>query len=323
MSTLSGALRDLAMSPSLREVSFHDRGFVVVPTEATRRLEAIPQSVVCGFEWGIRARDLWEIERRLDLVDAEYRGFAYEGATMAFTIRDAMAAGRGKRTRELLLGPGRPHIFLAYIGIGFAMSHLPRVLWRNVVPDLEGVPYHPTMNWFAVDGYGFDKAYFDTKRWVGRQQRPTPYAWDGWPDYFARAFDQGVRRALWFIHGGQVTDVISAVERFAADRHADLWSGVGLAATFAGGAEANDLTILRKAAGTYRPDLAQGAVFAAAARTLSNFVPPHTEVAVTALTDLSVASASALADDVVADGLPADRVPPYEVWRRKVQARLR
>src|SRR5690242_6783686 len=136
MSTVLGSLRRLVLTPSLADVTFARRGFPVTPTPATsraiERLEAIPQAVICGFEWGIDERDQWNVERRLELVEPELRGFAYEGATMAYTVRDAMAGGRGHRTRDLLAGPGRPHLFLTYIGIGFAMARLPRPLWKSV-----------------------------------------------------------------------------------------------------------------------------------------------------------------------------------------------
>lgn len=319
MPTTLGSLRSLLMTPSLADVSFSGRGFPVTPTDATRRLEAIPQSVICGFEWGIDARTLWEVERRLDLVEPEMRGFAYEGATMAFTIRDAMAGGRGRRAQELLSGPGRPHTFLTYIGIGFAMARLPRPLWKKVLPDLTGTPYYPTMSWLAIDGLGFDRAYFHTDRWVGQQKRPQPYPWQGWPGYFGHAFDQGIGRALWFIHGGQVQDVVPAVERFASDRHADLWSGVGLAATFAGGSDAESLTALRKAAGEYQADLAQGAIFAAKARSFSGFQPEHSEMACMVLSDMSIDTAAAVSDEVAIGGLASDSVPEYEVWRAKLR----
>src|SRR5690349_15787591 len=134
MPTTLGSLRRRLLTPSLHKVSFAGRGFPAAPTDVTRTLEAVPQAVICGFEWGIDARDQWEVERRLELVEAQHRGFAYEGATMAFTVLDAM--GRGHRTRDLLRGPGQPHIFLAYIGIGFAMGRLPRPLWKKVLPDL-------------------------------------------------------------------------------------------------------------------------------------------------------------------------------------------
>ncbi|XVQ84266.1 DUF1702 family protein [Microbispora siamensis] len=319
MSTLLGSLRRLVLAPSLADVAFAGRGFPGPTSELTERLEAIPQAVVCGFEWGIDARDQWEVERRLSLVDAELRGFAYEGATMAFTVLDAVAAGRGGRTRGLLSGPGRPHIFLAYIGIGFAMARLPRRLWRKVLPDLDGDPYHPTMSWLAVDGYGFDLAYFHTRRWVGEQREPAPYPWQGDPGYFPRAFDQGVGRALWFIHGGRVADVATAVRAFAAHRQPDLWSGVGLAATFTGGAGDGAAAALLEEAGEHRANLAQGSVFATKARHYAGFVPAHSEAAGTALTGLSVGDAVALADDAAVDPSVSAPVPAYEIWRRRVR----
>lgn len=318
MPTILGSLRRLVLTPSLAEVTFGHRGFPVPPSSATQRLEAIPQAVICGFEWGIDARDLWEVERRLSMVEPELRGFAYEGTTMAFTILDVMGR-RGHRTRDLLVGSGQPHIFLTYIGIGFAMARLPRPLWKKVVPDLGGSPYYPTMNWLAVDGYGFDRAYFDTRRWVDEQKVPDPYPWDGAPDYFLRAVDQGIGRALWFIHGGQAPDVAAAVGRFAARRQPDLWSGVGLAAVFAGGCDAEGLAALRRAAGEHRTELAQGAVFAAKARSYAGFVPAHTERATAALTGLSVPSAAALADDSAVAPESTGQVPAYELWRRNVR----
>jgi hypothetical protein len=240
---------------------------------------------------------------------------------MALTVRDAMAAGRGRRAQELLSGPGRPHTFLTYIGIGFAMARLPRPLWRGVLPDLTGTPYYPTMSWLAVDGYGFDRAYFDAERVVTRQRRPDPYPWLGRADYFPRAVDQGIGRALWFVHGGVPAAVSPALRAFAPERHADLWSGVGLAATFAGGSDEAGLRSLREDAGEYWEHLAQGAVFAAKARDYSGFVAEHSAVALHALAGLSVPAASALADDV---SLPetADDEPDYESWRRQVREHL-
>ncbi|OKK14340.1 enediyne biosynthesis protein [Streptomyces sp. CB00455] len=317
-----GALRRLAMAPSLDEVSFAGRGFTVEPNARTRKLEAVPQAVVTGFEWGIEDRDLATTERRLSLVDPEVQGFAYEGATMACAIRDTMGPGRGHRTRDLLQGGGKRHIFLNYIGIGFAMAKLPRPLWKKLVPDLNEPEYYPAMSWLCVDGYGFDRAYFDTERWVGGQRLDTPYLWDGDADYFQRAFDQGVGRALWFIHGGHVAHVSAAVRAFAAQRQGDLWSGVGLAATFAGGTTAADRAALRDEAGEDRDHLAQGSVFATKARHHAGFVPEHSRAAAEAFTGLGVEAVARLADDTAANAPEAGVGPAYEVWRRNVRAQL-
>lgn len=320
MPTIRGALRSVVLSPALSEVSFARRGFPAAPSAATDRLERIPQAVICGFEWGIEARSQWEVERRLAMLDPELAGFGYEGAAMAFTVLDAM--GRGHRTRDLLRGAGQPHIFLAYIGIGFAMARLPRPLWKKVLPDLDASAYHPTMSWLAVDGYGFDRAYFDTRRWVDDQHVPAPYPWLDSPQYFPRAVDQGIGRALWFIHAADVQAVTAAVERFAEHRRADLWSGVGLAAAFAGGCGPDDLITLRSAAGDYWVELALGTVFAAKARSYAGFVPACTEAATAAFAGLSVSAADALADATSpGDGSPPD-TPAYERWRRNIRDRL-
>jgi enediyne biosynthesis protein E2 len=320
MPTFIGSLRRFLLTPQLREVTFEKRGFPPAPPAAQQRLEAIPQAVICGFEWGIDARSQWEVDQKLAMVDAELRGFACEGVTMAFTIRDTM--GRGHRSRDLLRGPARQHIFLAYIGMGFAMAHLPRPLWKKVIPDLTGDPYYPVMSWLAVDGYGFDRAYFDTRRWVDGQHVPPPYRWDGSPDYFTRAVDQGIGRALWFICGAQTPQVAAAVNAFATHRRADLWSGVGLAAGFAGGSEPAALSALRRESGEYASELAVGAVFAAKARSYSGITPPQTELAVAEFVGTSVLGAVELADDTAVPHGSSGSVPAYEVWRENIRSRV-
>ncbi len=329
MPAILGALRRLALTPKLRATTFAHRGFPGAESPAAEQLELIPQSVICGFEWGIEHRHLWDVERRLETVSPEHRGFAYEGAAMAYTVRDAMAGGRGakpsSKARLLLAGPGRRHIFLTYIGIGFAMARLPRVLWRTVLPDLGDVPYHPTMSWLAVDGYGFDRAYFDTKKVVDAQQVIEPYPWAGAPEYFPRAVDQGIGRALWFINGALPDLVAGAVEAFGEHRRADLWSGVGLAATFAGGASAAGLADLRAAAGEHAAEVALGSVFAIKARTHAGFVPGHSEAATEVLTGLPVGAAVALADStaVEPDATGPGGSPAYELWRERIRNHFR
>jgi len=325
MPAILGTLRRLLLTPKLRSVTFAERGFPVEGSPAVEHLEAIPESVICGFEWGIEHRGLWDVERRLETVSPELRGFAYEGAAMAYTVRDAMAGGRGikpgSKTKALLEGPGAPHVFLTYIGIGFAMARLPRMLWKTVLPDLAGVPMHPTMSWLAVDGYAFDRAYFHTRTVVDEQRPFTPYPWAGDPDYFIRAADLGVGRALWFINGALPDRVAAAVAAFAPERHADLWSGVGLAATFAGGCPADGLARLRTAAGVYADELALGSVFAAKARTHAGHVPEHSRLGTEVLTGRTVTDAVALADatEVEPDAVGPDGSPAYELWRERIR----
>lgn len=320
MPTFLGAVRRLILAPSLHDVSFAGRDFAVTPTDATRAMEAVPQAVVMGFEWGIDGGSLADLTRRLDMVDPELRGFAYEGAVMALTIKDTTG---GHRTRELLDGPAEPHLLLCYIGIGFAMARLPRPLWKKILPDLRRPSlFHPTMSWLCVDGYGFDLAYFHPRKWVDEQRVPEPYPWLGHPGYFPRAVDQGIGRALWFMHGGVPAAVTEAVGRFPSQRHADLWSGVGLAATFAGGCTAAGLAVLRESAGPHAAHVGQGSVFAAVARTSADYVPDHSAEALRVLAGVSPEEAVEVAAAGHPDPDEPRAEPHYEAWRAGIRAEL-
>ena len=48
------------------------------------------------------------------------------------------------------------------------------------------------------------------------------YPWLSDAGYFPRDVDQGIGRALWFIHGGNPEAVGAAVSAFAVARQADL-----------------------------------------------------------------------------------------------------
>lgn len=305
-----------AVSPSLRSVTGDVLGFPPAAPLTRAALDRVPQAVISGFRWALEARTLSELERHLWLIKAELRGFGYEGATMALTLTDAV--GHRKRTCDLLSGPGRPHLFLAYIGIGFAMSRLPRRSWKHVIPDLDAAPHHPAMSWLAVDGYGFDLAYFSYRRW-GRPEtaQPRPWPWLGEPAYFTRATDQGLGRALWFIHGGDAVRVASAVGRFTKARQPDLWSGVGLAATYAG-PHLNSADLLRELCPVeHRAQLACGAILAAAARIREGVVPAHSERAIESVTSLDSARAAGLAEESAPRASAAG--PIYEQWRANIR----
>jgi enediyne biosynthesis protein E2 len=137
--------------------------------------------------------------------------------------------------------------------------------------------------------------------------------------------DQGIGRALWFINGAEPAAVTAAVNRFAEDRRPDLWSGVGLAAAFAGGTSADGLAALRTCADEHWPQLGLGAVFANKGRILAGHVPEHTALAVQELAGLSVRDADEVADTTEAtEASPGSGLegPRYEQWRSRIRSRI-
>jgi hypothetical protein len=184
MPTLFGSARRLILTPSLTDVTFAKRGFPGESTAATDRLERVPQSVICGFEWAIDSRDLW------------------------------------------------------------------------------------------------------------------------------------------FVCGTDPDRVADAVDTFSPDRRADLYSGAGLAATYAGGVDEAELRIFRQRARAYLPDVAQASAFAATARVRADLVIPHTELASRVLCAATPEQASSICVDTMPLASEGEEVPAFELWRTRIADRL-
>ncbi|MEV8633991.1 DUF1702 family protein [Streptosporangium sp. NPDC051023] len=274
--------------------------------QARPHLEAAGQACLAGYNAVVAGE-----AERIDDLREELRGFAYEGAGMACATLDVLTITGGRRLKNLLSGQGMRHPHLIHLGTGWAYARLRmRPMWgiRSV---------HPLLRWLAFDGFGFHQGFFAADRTVGRQRTA------GLLDRTRRAiFDQGVGRALWFHECAGVDDVILRVAEFPAGRRADLWSGVGLAAAYVGGADARELERLNTAAAEdgFRAHLVQGAAFAGAVRLISGTVPEHTATAVSALCEVDVEEAGHWTETAfVALGHNAHSGDQYQAWRAGVR----
>jgi hypothetical protein len=313
------SLRRRILTPDVAQTQLDVRGFHIKNAESRHRLETVGESFLKGFAVAAEAADASSVEASLGAVDRPYRGFAYEGAAMAFAIRDAVPVGRRRHVAQLLAGAGDQHVYMAYVGVGWAMARLPRVCWGGLhAPD-------PLLRWLVLDGYGFHQAYFKTDRYVFRREREERFAWPKGTGatYPLRVIDQGIGRAAWFVAGTDPDVVVRLLAQFPAGRQADLFAGAGLAATYAGGATEAELVRFREAAGVHAKEVAQGAAFAAGARVRAGLVVPHNELATQVFCRLSVEEAAKVTDDMRVD-LPPDRPewPAYEEWRHRVKHAL-
>jgi len=314
-SAWTGSLRCRVFLPDQSEVTFERRGFTATDPARQANLEKVGRKFLEGFEYAMAGRTLAGIESALEEVEPVFRGFAYEGAAMALAVRDGIRPVRRHWVRDLLASRGQVHVYMAYIGVGWAMARLPVVRWNAIMPP------DPLLRWLALDGYGFHQAYFRTRQYVTQQyQAPIP-RWPG--DYSNRAADQGIGRALWFVNGADVARAADAISRFAPARQGDLWSGAGLASVYAGGADAGELAEMARLAGPYRAHVAQGAAFAGQARLLAGLVTPGTELGVKVHCDMSVEEAAAVTEET-RQGLPEvdGAVPSYELWRERIRKRF-
>lgn len=302
------------LTPNTSETLLDVRGFHKKSQAAQELLERIGATFLEGYAYAAEAATVQEAADRIDTITPRFRGFAYEGAGMGFAVRDGLPLGPSRLAERFLAGPGDRHNYMVYVGMGWAMARLPRFRW----PD--GDRLDPLLRWLLLDGYGFHQAYFHTREYIGEQYQDPRFPWPGrrWSAYANRAIDQGIGRALWFVNGADAARTTACVDAFADTRKPDLYAGIGLAATYAGGASKDELRTLFVGAGDYRTNLAQGAAFAAECRVRGGLLVPHNAIATQVLCGCAPRQAAHVAlahrpDDAV-DGDP----PAYERWRSEV-----
>jgi hypothetical protein len=281
-------------------------------------LETVGSRFVAGYNLALEYGTPEVVGENLGAIEPELRGFAFEGAAMGLALLDCVTPWRSNRVAVFLRGAGNDHIYMVHVGVGW--------LWARMPASMRPGEAHldPLLRWLAFDGWGFHEGFFRWPEYIAGQPHPKKLK-----GYETRAFDQGLGRSFWFVNGADVDLIARVISDFGIERQPDLWSGIGLAAAYAGIVDEACLSRLRKKAGAFWPHVAQGAAFAAKARHRAGNVTEYTELAARTLCDLSAEEAAHLTDLTVKNLAPAvpqaacdqraHEKPLYEIWRRRLQ----
>jgi len=309
--SLLGQARRRLMGLSPAEASFAKRGFLASEEKARLRLEQIGVTFLSGYHAALEESTFVSLARRLSNVEADLRGFAFEGAAMGLALLDYFTPWRKDRWRTFTEHFAETHIYMMHVGLGWALARLRRTVTRHLSK------LDPLLRWLVVDGYGFHEGYFSWPRYV--EQRAIAYRLDG---YERRVFDQGLGRSIWFVKGANVAAVVSAIDAFPFARRNDLWSGVGLACAYAGGCGRAAIESLRAAADEHLSAFAQGVAFAAKTRQRAANLNSHTENVCRVICGRSAEELAAITDAALQDLREENGLPAYEVWRRRIQNQI-
>jgi enediyne biosynthesis protein E3 len=312
------ALRRKILTPNVSATSLDKRGFHKKDPESQALLEKVGTLFLAGYADAVEASSVEDAEARLARIEHRFRGFAYEGAGMGYGMLDGLPLGHRHHNDDFLAGPGADQIYIIYCGIGWAMARLPRFRWP--APD----SLDPLLRWLVLDGYGFHQAYFKTRKYVHEHYQDPNFPWpnDESRGYANRALDHGIGRALWFVGCTDVDEVVKLLSAYPAERHSDLWAGIGLASTYACGANPDDLRRLTELAGEYRPQLAQGSAFAAEARVKAGLLIPETEMATKVLCGQDAETAARVSVEAQPEHAENGALPSYELWRQRIADEL-
>lgn len=244
-----------------RAASFDRLGFGPCDAAVRTRLERVLETFLHGYNLTLAYSDDPELvaatlRRQLD---DHHVGFAFEGAGMALALRDLLAPWRPSRLRDFIEGAGNDHDYIAIVGAGFAIARVPwgRRLWPWFMNRLD-----PLIAWCVPDGYGFHEGIFHRRRYF--EGHAEPPAW--LPPFARQLFDSGLGRSLWWSEGAQPRRIARAIGAFPAARQPEMWTGIGVAAAYAGGAGEGALGELLDLAGPHRADFLSGLPFAARMR---------------------------------------------------------
>src|SRR5262249_34688127 len=143
----------------------------------------------------------------LNQIEAEHRGFAFEGAAMAISLQDKLSL-RAKAFQSFVDGVGRQHIYMVHVGAGWAFARLPwlRTRIETVIRNL-----HPVLRWLVIDGFGFHEGYFHWKNQPGSERCVPGFFEPRLSEHGRHVFFQGLGRSLWFIKGANVKAISSAI----------------------------------------------------------------------------------------------------------------
>lgn len=303
-----GKSRRCLLGLASQETSCERRGFRVATEPMRSRLEEVGAVFLRGYHAALEQAAAEPLVQELNATPLELRGFAFEGAAMGLALLDRLTPWNHMRFKSFLNSAGDAHAYMVHVGAGWVWARIP-FGFRRAQKQLD-----PLLGWLALDGWGFHDGFFHWPKYIAGQ--PAPQKLSG---YERRVFDQGLGRSLWFVNGGNGELIARTISQFSAVRQSDLWSGIGLAATYAGIVSEASLSELRANAGSFQPQLAQGAAFAAKARQRAGNLTAYTTLATGILCGLC-ADEAARVTDAALENLPADNAEPaYEIWRRRIQ----
>src|SRR5438552_1618593 len=126
MLTFIKELRVFLFSISTQEASFERRGFPVTTSQAREKLELSARTFVRGYNIALaEGSHLETLVSRLEDIERDFRGFAYEGAGMGLALLDYFTPWQ-KRLPTFLSTQGNAHIYMLHVGAGWTFGRLPQ-----------------------------------------------------------------------------------------------------------------------------------------------------------------------------------------------------
>jgi hypothetical protein len=243
----------ISLSKANSEVRKFDSG------ESQHRTELVAKTVIEGYNSAIEKGVSEDLLTMRLMIKNELVGFFNEGVGMGIYTLSLFSPSRNVYW-DYINGPGKSHEYMSYIGAGIACG-----VFNKPFDKFLSIA-NPTCGLLILNGIGFYYAYFKTDKGVTKHFIRNDVKRD---PFYLECYDNGVGRALWFCKNGDVKKIHDTINDFSESRKAAIWSGIGLAATYAGGVSENKIRELKDLSGVYSINLAEGSFLATHCRDLA------------------------------------------------------
>ncbi len=240
----------------LKEANFSVRKFEE-GYEAQSRLEMVAKTVVNGYNTTVEHGLNDDLRAISQSISKELSGFFHEGIGMGLYALDLVSLKKKNLLVSYIIEKDKKHEYMSYIGAGLTCGVF-NASYEKLMNKID-----PMSGSLVLDGVGFYYAMFKTKKTIAKYYVPRKIKSN--PFYLER-FDNGLGRALWFYNSGEPENIQKTINTFPEKRRANIWSGIGLAATYAGGVSNEKIHELKRVSGVHQIMLAQGALLAAHTR---------------------------------------------------------
>ncbi|MES2622311.1 MAG: DUF1702 family protein [Bacteroidota bacterium] len=225
--------------------------------EKIQTIQHIFRQVQEGY---IETTSVTELVQQAEKHEPEFRSIAYEATSFCLALSDFKNHNQPESWFQFLQ-LSSPHATQIHVGLGWAMAQLqlnPLIILDKLTP---------MMRYRVLDGYGYYEGIFRKRKSILSQQKPELNDRVG-----SSAYDQGLGRSLWYLYNGSIAEVKNLIAKFPAMRQADLWRGMGIAVTYAGGAKEVTLKFIFDESDEYKKQLAAGAIMALVSRHFAAFI---------------------------------------------------
>ena len=199
-----------------------------------------------GEMCGIQSEYLFETS-----LSSEYISVAFEGCSMAIALKSLKNRDSLIDWHLFISTKGHNYLSQMHVGLGWALAELKLPVLQYLIS------IDPKWQLRVLDGFGYYCGLFRRREAIRTMSYPLEI-----PEDLYAGYNQGIGRILYYLAQGDVERLSRNIELFPDDRHADIWRGIGIAATFIGGLDESAINEMMKSAGDFEKQLLVGVALA-------------------------------------------------------------